>query len=152
MVESCTDCFAISKEIMTHFVRTRIVRWNILSLLLLSHSAPEILFRVPSPQCITRPSFYFYKRILDATLHIYLGKHAERGMKMSDVITSAVPFEHPEQTGPLDPHEINPKMASDIAYWSKALGVTGEQLHEAIRVHGTHVGKVCAALHTHKPR
>jgi hypothetical protein len=65
---------------------------------------------------------------------------------MSDVITSAVPFEHPEQTGPLDPHEINPKMASDIAYWSKALGVTGEQLHEAIRVHGTRVGKVCAAL------
>jgi hypothetical protein len=43
-------------------------------------------------------------------------------------------------------------MASDIAYWSKALGVTGEQLHETIRVHGTHVGKVCAALHTHKPR
>jgi hypothetical protein len=38
---------------------------------------------------------------------------------MSDVITSAVPFEHPEQTGPLDPHEINPKMASDIAYWSR---------------------------------
>jgi hypothetical protein len=73
-------------------------------------------------------------------------------MKMSDVITSAVPSEHPEQTGPLDPHEINPKMASDIAYWSKALGVTAEQLHEAIRVHGTHVGKVCAALHTHKPR
>jgi hypothetical protein len=73
-------------------------------------------------------------------------------MKMSDVITSAVPFEHPEQTGPLDPHEINPKMASDIAYWSKALGVTGEQLREAIRVHGTHVGKVCAALHTHKAR
>jgi hypothetical protein len=69
-------------------------------------------------------------------------------MKMSDVITS----ENREQTGPLDPHEINPKMASDIAYWSKALGVTGEQLHEAIRVHGTHVGQVCAALHTHKPR
>jgi hypothetical protein len=73
-------------------------------------------------------------------------------MNMSEVITSAVPFEHPEPSGPLDPHEINPNMAADIAYWSKALGVTGEQLHEAIRVHGTQVGKVCAALHTHKPR
>jgi len=39
---------------------------------------------------------------------------------MSDIIASAVPIEHPEQTGPLDPHEINHKMASDIAYWSKA--------------------------------
>jgi hypothetical protein len=73
-------------------------------------------------------------------------------MKVSDVIISTVPFEHPEQTGPLDPHEINPEMASDIAYWSKALGVTSEQLREAIRVHGAQVGKVCAALHAHKPR
>jgi hypothetical protein len=71
---------------------------------------------------------------------------------MSDIIASAVSIEYPEQTGPSDPQEINPKMASDIAYWSNALGVTGEQLHETIRVHGTHVGKVCAALHTHKPR
>jgi hypothetical protein len=71
---------------------------------------------------------------------------------MSDIIASTVPIEHPEQTGPLDPHEIKPNSATDIAYWSKALGVTGEQLHEAIRVHGTHVGKVCAALHAGKPR
>ncbi len=49
--------------------------------------------------------------------------------------------------GPHDPKEINPKMASDIAYWSKELGVTGDQLHEAIRSHGTHVEKVRAALH-----
>ena len=34
------DIAVVSKEIMTHFVRTRIVRWNILSLLLLSYSAP----------------------------------------------------------------------------------------------------------------
>ena len=68
---------------------------------------------------------------------------------MSDVITSAVPFEHPEQTGPLDPHEIKPKMASDIAYWSKELGVTGDKLHELIRTHGTRVDKVRAALHHH---
>jgi len=55
---------------------------------------------------------------------------------------------HEEHTkGPHDPKEINPKMASDIAYWSKELGVTGDQLHEAIRSHGTHVEKVRAALH-----
>jgi hypothetical protein len=84
--------------------------------------------------------------------HLVMEKHAERGINMSDIIANAPPIEHPEQTGPLDPHEINPKIASDIAYWSKALGVTGEQLHGAIRLHGTHVGKVCAALHTHKPR
>jgi hypothetical protein len=49
--------------------------------------------------------------------------------------------------GPHDPNEINPKMASDIAFWSNQLGVTGDQLHEAIRAHGTHVNKVRAALH-----
>ena len=52
--------------------------------------------------------------------------------------------------GPHDPKEINPKMASDIAYWSKEFGVTGDQLHEAIRSHGTHVEKVRAALGSHK--
>jgi hypothetical protein len=60
--------------------------------------------------------------------------------------------EHTEtQTGPHDPKEINPKMSSDIIhYWAKEFGVTGDQLHEAIRVHGTHVEKVRAALHHHK--
>jgi len=48
--------------------------------------------------------------------------------------------------GPHDPKEINPKMTSDIAYWSKEFGVTGDQLHECIRAHGTHVEKVRAAL------
>jgi hypothetical protein len=48
--------------------------------------------------------------------------------------------------GPHDPKEINPKMASDIAYWSKEFGVTGDQLHDCIRAHGTHVDKVRAAL------
>ena len=52
--------------------------------------------------------------------------------------------------GPHDPKEINPKMASDIAYWSKEFGVTGDQLHELIRSHGTHVDKVRAALHPQK--
>ena len=48
--------------------------------------------------------------------------------------------------GPSNPHEINPKIASDIHYWSKEFGVTGDTLHEAIRVHGTHVEKVRIAL------
>ena len=51
--------------------------------------------------------------------------------------------------GPHDLKEINPKMASDIAYWSKEFGVTGDQLHELIRSHGTHVDKVRSALHHH---
>jgi hypothetical protein len=39
---------------------------------------------------------------------------------------------HEEQSkGPHDPKEINPKMSSDIAYWSKEFGVTGDKLHEA---------------------
>ena len=52
--------------------------------------------------------------------------------------------------GPHDVKEINPKMASDIAYWSKEFGVTGDQLHKAIRSHGTCADKVRAALHPHK--
>ena len=48
--------------------------------------------------------------------------------------------------GPHDPREINPKMSSDIAYWSREFGVTGDQLHEAIRSHGTHVEKIRAAF------
>lgn len=52
----------------------------------------------------------------------------------------AVP-EHSEKEHdqPHDPKEINPKMASDIAYWSKEFGVSGQLLHEAIRMHGTKV-------------
>jgi hypothetical protein len=56
----------------------------------------------------------------------------------------------PHIKSPHDPKEINPKMASDILYWAQEFGVTGEQLHEAIRIHGTHVDKVRAALHSHK--
>jgi len=52
--------------------------------------------------------------------------------------------------GPHDPKQINPKMASDIAYWSKEFGVSGDQLHELIRSHGTHVDKLRAALRSHK--
>jgi Protein of unknown function (DUF3606) len=32
-------------------------------------------------------------------------------------------------------------MLSDIHYWSKEFGVTGDQLREVVRVHGTHVEK-----------
>ena len=56
----------------------------------------------------------------------------------------------PHVKGPHDPKIINPKMASDIAYWAHEFGVSGEKLHEAIRTHGTHVDKVRAALHSHK--
>ncbi len=51
--------------------------------------------------------------------------------------------------GPHNPKEINPKMSSDIAYWSKEFGVSGDALHDAIRAHGTHVDKVRAALKAH---
>lgn len=49
--------------------------------------------------------------------------------------------------GPHNPKQINPKMASDIAYWSKEFGVTGDKLHEAIRAHGTNVDKIRTSLH-----
>jgi hypothetical protein len=49
--------------------------------------------------------------------------------------------------GPHDPKEINPKISSDMAYWAHEFNVTTQVLHEAIRVHGTKVDKVRAALH-----
>ncbi len=65
-------------------------------------------------------------------------------------LTSRLDHEEPKDPhGPHSPNEINPKLASDIAYWSKEFGVTGQLLHEAIRVHGTHVEKVRAALASH---
>ena len=64
------------------------------------------------------------------------------------ILADAAPIDH--KPGPHNPKEINPKMSSDIAYWSHEFGITGERLHEIIRVHGTHVDKVRAALHSHK--
>lgn len=58
--------------------------------------------------------------------------------------------EDPAAKGPHDAKEINPKMASDIAYWSKEFGVTGDRLHEIVRTHGTRVDKIRAALHASK--
>ncbi|ADW70286.1 DUF3606 domain-containing protein [Granulicella tundricola] len=46
--------------------------------------------------------------------------------------------------------EINPKLASDIHYWAQEFKVTGQILHEAIRVHGTSVAKVRSALEHHQ--
>jgi hypothetical protein len=52
--------------------------------------------------------------------------------------------------GPHDLNEINPKLASDIHYWAEEFHITGQQLHEAIRVHGTHVSKIREALRHHQ--
>jgi len=62
------------------------------------------------------------------------------------MITNLEHEAEPIPHGPHDPNEINPKIASDILYWSRQFGVTGQLLHEAIRVHGTKVEKVRAAL------
>jgi len=58
--------------------------------------------------------------------------------------------ELPKTKGPHDPNEINPKLSSDIHYWAEHFNVTGQQLHEAIRVHGTHVSKVSESLKSKK--
>ena len=58
--------------------------------------------------------------------------------------------ELPLEKVPKDPNEINPKIASDIHYWSQEFNVAGQQLHEAIRVHGIHESKVREALKPHK--
>ncbi len=72
---------------------------------------------------------------------------------MSDIIASAEPIEHPETHGhkvPMDPDEIKPKIASDIAYWAKEFHVSHDLLHEAIRTHGVHIVKLRAALAKHE--
>ncbi len=51
---------------------------------------------------------------------------------------------------PHNPEHINPKIASDIRYWADQFHVSGQLLHEAIRVHGTSVEKVQAALANHE--
>jgi hypothetical protein len=69
---------------------------------------------------------------------------------MSDPISTPEEKEEPKVKGPHDPNEINPKLSSDIHYWAQEFNVTGQKLHEAIRVHGTHVAKVREALkHKH---
>jgi hypothetical protein len=71
-------------------------------------------------------------------------------MAEETIIASAVPVEHPPTEHghqvPSSETEINPKLASDIHYWTREFKVTGQVLHEAIRVHGTKVEKVRHAL------
>ena len=69
---------------------------------------------------------------------------------MAEQITTPEEQEVSKTKGPHDPNEINPKLSSDIHYWANEFGVTGQKLHEAIRVHGTHVSKVREALKSHK--
>jgi Protein of unknown function (DUF3606) len=73
---------------------------------------------------------------------------------MSDIIATAAPIEHPETEHghkvPMDPNEIKPKIASDIAYWAKEFHVSPELLHEAIRTHGIHIPTLRAALAKHE--
>ena len=71
----------------------------------------------------------------------------------NNIIAHAASLE-PEHTEhghkvPSSPTEINHKIASDIAFWSKEFGVSGQVLHEAIRTHGTHVDKIRTALASH---
>ncbi len=74
---------------------------------------------------------------------------------MSDpnIIAKAEAIEEPKTEHghkvPSSETEINPKLASDIHYWTKELDVTGQILHEAIRTHGTHVVKIRTALASH---
>lgn len=65
---------------------------------------------------------------------------------MTDQMSTNVSAHTPHKAH--EAEEINPKVAADIAHWSKEFGVTGDELHEAIRVHGTKVEKVRAALQT----
>ena len=75
-------------------------------------------------------------------------------MADSTIIASAAPIEHPATEHghkvPSSDTEINPKLASDIHYWTQELGTTGQLLHEAIRVHGTKVAKVKHALESNQ--
>ena len=77
-------------------------------------------------------------------LRASLSTPQERGKPLAD--ENSTPEEAPKKKGPHDPDQINPKLTSDIHYWSEELNVTGQQLHEAIRVHGTHVKKIREAL------
>ena len=76
-----------------------------------------------------------------------MSKHETHEHEQKSKQHEAHPEHEEHQKGPHDPHTINPKISSDIAYWSKELNVTSQELHEAIRSHGTHVDKVRAALH-----
>jgi Protein of unknown function (DUF3606) len=80
--------------------------------------------------------------------------HPNPTAEPESIIATAAPIEHPETEHghkvPMDPNEIKPKIASDIAYWSKEFKVSPELLHEAIRTHGIHIPTLRAALAKHE--
>jgi hypothetical protein len=76
-------------------------------------------------------------------------KRKEASRVFDPNVITEVP-ETPKVKGPHDLNEINPKLSSDIHFWAHEFHVTGQQLHEAIRVHGTHVSKIREALKHHK--
>jgi hypothetical protein len=71
-------------------------------------------------------------------------------MAEDTIIASAAPVEHPPTEHghkvPSSETHINPKLASDIHYWTREWKVSGQMLHEAMRVHGTKVETVRHAL------
>jgi Protein of unknown function (DUF3606) len=69
----------------------------------------------------------------------------EMGIKPTDFDTLQ-PLDDEIPKAPHDAEHINPKLASDVRYWSAQLGVSGHVLHEAVRVHGTSIAKVRAAI------
>ena len=69
----------------------------------------------------------------------------EMGIKPTDFDTLPT-LDNDTPKAPHDPEQINPKLASDVRYWSAQFRVTGQVLHEAVRVHGTSVAKVRAAI------
>jgi hypothetical protein len=80
--------------------------------------------------------------------------HPNPTAEPESIIATATPIEHPETEHghrvPMDPDEIKPKIASDIAYWAKEFGVSHDLLHEAIRTHGIHIPTLRAALARHE--
>ncbi len=80
--------------------------------------------------------------------------HPNPTAEPESILATAAPIEHPETEHghkvPMDPNEIKPKIASDIAYWAKEFHVSHDLLHEAIRTHGIHIPTLRAALAKHE--
>lgn len=69
----------------------------------------------------------------------------EMGIKPTDFDTLPT-LDEDVPKAPHDPEHINPKLASDIRYWANEFGVSGQVLHEVVRVHGTSVRNVREAI------
>lgn len=75
-----------------------------------------------------------------------MSKHESVEHEQKSKEHQAHPVHEEHAKGPSSQTEINPNLASDIAFWSKEFHVDGKKLHEVIRAHGTHVEKVRHAL------